>query len=291
MPELPEVELAARRLREQLLGRRIEAVEVLDPKLLVGASPRELDEALVGQAVRAVERRAKHLLLRLSGDRTLLVHLRMTGRFVYGPRPDGPLAHPHRLALSLDGGEWAVFRDPSRFGRFRLCADDELERLPELAALGPDALLEPPGAGALADLARGRRRSIKALLMDQRRIGGLGNICAVEILFRAGIAPWRPAGELSVGEIERIARLIPEYLCWAIERQERRTPIYLGERAAENVFSLYRRAGQPCPRCATPIERTVVAGRGTFYCPGCQPDLEGRSQAMQNAKCNMKNAK
>jgi formamidopyrimidine-DNA glycosylase len=107
--------------------------------------------------------------------------------------------------------------------------------------------------------------------MDQSVIGGLGNICAIEILYRAGIPPDTPAGELTLDELARIAAVTPPYLQWAIDRQSRRELIYLGEPGAENVFAIYRRAGEPCPRCTTPIVRTVIAGRGTFHCPNCQP--------------------
>src|SRR3954451_3049929 len=106
--------------------------------------------------------------------------------------------------------------------------------------------------------------------MDQRLIGGLGNICAIEILYRAGVSPDVPAGELTSEELARIAEGTPPYLRWAIDRQSRRELIYRGEPGAENVFSIYRRAGEPCPRCSTPIRRTVLAGRGTYSCPGCQ---------------------
>src|SRR5262249_51710976 len=103
-----------------------------------------------------------------------------------------------------------------------------------------------------------------------RRLGGLGNICAIEILYRAGVRPDRPAGELTQEELARLAETIPGYLRWAIDRQAEREAIYLGQPGAENGFTLYRRAGEPCPRCAAPIVRTVVAGRGTYSCPICQ---------------------
>jgi formamidopyrimidine-DNA glycosylase len=111
--------------------------------------------------------------------------------------------------------------------------------------------------------------------MDQGILGGLGNICAGEILFRAGLSPERAAGTLTAAEWERLATTIPAYLRWAIAAQEGRPLHYLGERDAENPFALYRRAGTPCPRCGTPIRRVVIAGRGTYLCPKCQ---EGRSR-------------
>ena len=123
----------------------------------------------------------------------------------------------------------------------------------------------------LRELTRASRRSIKTLLMDQRVIGGIGNICASEILYQAGIAPGTPAADLTDAQVREIARITPEFLEWAIDTQSRRDLLYLGEKGAENVFSIYRRAGEACPRCGTPILRTLVGGRGTCHCPTCQP--------------------
>jgi formamidopyrimidine-DNA glycosylase len=270
MPELPEVELAARSLRQWLIGRRVRAVEVLDGKLAGPETAATWSAVLEGQQCQAVERRAKYLLAHFTGGHTLLAHLRMTGRFVHHPYVTPP-PRSERLRLLLDDGAVVGFQDTRRFGCIAVYATSCLEQAPELAALGPDALLEPTSPERLAGLTRGRQQSIKSLLMDQRRIGGLGNICAIEILYRAGIPPGTPAGELTEAELARIAAAIPPYLQWAIDRQSRREVIYLGEPGAENIFSIYRRAGEPCPRCGTPIVRTVIAGRGTFNCPGCQP--------------------
>jgi formamidopyrimidine-DNA glycosylase len=269
MPELPEVELAARSLRQWLVGRRLTALTVLDPKLAGPEEAKRWAAALVGQEAEAVERRAKYLLVRFTGGHTLVAHLRMTGRFVHYPYVTPP-PKAERLRLLLDDGTAVGFQDARRFGRIAVHPTLSVDNLPELASLGPDALLEPTSAPRLAGLAGGTRRSIKALLMDQRGIGGLGNICVIEILYRAGIPPDTPAGDLTETELARIAAATPPYLEWAIDRQSRRELRYLGEPGAENVFSIYRRAGEPCPACGTPILRTVIAGRGTFHCPTCQ---------------------
>jgi formamidopyrimidine-DNA glycosylase len=270
MPELPEVELAARSLRPWLIGQRVTALTVTDAKLAAPEAARRWSAALEGQVCQAIERRAKYLLAHFTGGHTLLAHLRMTGRFVHLTYL-APPARPERLRLHLANETAVSFQDTRRFGRIAVHATARLAALPELSSLGPDALREPTSAERLADLARGKRQSIKALLMDQRRIGGLGNICAIEILYRAGLAPDAPAGQLTERELARLAAAISPYLQWAIERQSRRAVIYLGEPGAENVFSIYRRAGEPCPACGTPIARTVIAGRGTFHCPVCQP--------------------
>jgi formamidopyrimidine-DNA glycosylase len=270
MPELSEVELAARSLREWLIGRRVEALAVLDGKL---ASPPEAERwsaVLCGQACEAVERRAKYLLAHFSNGHTLLAHLRMTGRFVHHTYVTPP-PKSERFRLLLDDGAAVGFQDSRRFGRIAVHPTPAVDDLPELASLGPDALAEPTSAQRLARLAREKERSIKALLMDQRLIGGLGNICAIEILYRAGIPPDASAGDLTEDELARIAAVTLPYLEWAIDRQSRRELLYIGEPGAENVFSIYRRAGEPCPACGTPILRTVIAGRGTFHCPTCQP--------------------
>src|SRR5712692_453303 len=194
----------------------------------------------------------------------------MTGRFVHHTYVTPP-PKSERLRLLLDDGTAVGFQDTRRFGRVAVHPTSAVGDRPELASLGPDALLEPTSTQRLAGLAHGTRRSIKTLLMDQRLISGLGNICAIEILYRAGIPPDTSAGDLTEDELVRIAAAVPPYLQWAIERQSRRELRYLGEPGAENVFSIYRRAGEPCPACGTPIRRTVIAGRGTFHCPTCQP--------------------
>jgi formamidopyrimidine-DNA glycosylase len=270
MPELPEVELVARSLRRWLAGQRVTAVTVLDRKLAEPAESEGWSAALVRQQCEGVERRAKYLLAHFTGGHTLVAHLRMTGRFVHHAYVTAP-PKSERLRLSLEDGSAVGFQDTRRFGRIAVHPTAQVVDLPELASLGPDALLEPTSAQRLAVLCHNARRSIKTLLMDQRLIGGLGNICAIEILYRAGIAPDTPAGDLTEVELARIAALTPPYLEWAIERQSRRELLYIGEPGSENVFSIYRRAGEPCPACATPILRTVVAGRGTFHCPTCQP--------------------
>jgi formamidopyrimidine-DNA glycosylase len=270
MPELPEVELAARSLRRWLVGHRVAAVHVFDPKLAEPAAAEFWSAALAGHECEAVERRAKYLLARFTGGHTLVAHLRMTGRFVHHSYVTEP-PKSERLRLLLDDGTAVGFQDTRRFGRIAVRPTSRVKNLMELASLGPDALVEPTSAERLAALARGKQQSIKAFLMDQRQIGGLGNICAIEILYRAGIPPDAPAGDLSETELSRIAAVIPPYLEWAIDRQSRRELLYIGEPGAENVFSIYRRAGEPCPACGTPIVRTVIAGRGTFHCPTCQP--------------------
>lgn len=269
MPELPEVEIHARNLREWLVGRTVRRAALLDP--LLDPDSTGWAAALAGRAVREVAREAKHLLIHLSGGSTLLAHLRMTGRFLRDAYCAGEPAPPTRFVLDLDDGTRVRFEDRRRFGRLRLEPTARLAEDAELARLGPDALLCPTTPDRLGVLAAGSRRPIKALLMDQRLLGGLGNICAIEILYRCGLHPDEPAGSLGAEAVARLAGAIPPYLEWAIRAQSRRELIYLGEKGAENVFSIYRREGTPCPACGAAIVRTVTAGRGTWWCPGCQP--------------------
>ena len=270
MPELPEVELHRRNLSDWMTGRAVTALEVRDPLL---ASPDEAyrwSTTLVGRRIQRVDRTAKYLLVRANGDITAVIHLRMTGKVLRDDYVAGDVTKHTRLILHLDDRTRLRFEDVRRFGRVWIEPDEGLQNLPELRVLGPDALLDPIIAERLREVARCSRRSIKVLLMDQRVLGGLGNICAIEILFRAGIAPQTPADQLTEAQVARLAAIIPEYLEWAIAAQERRKLLYLGEKGAENVFAIYARTGEPCPRCTAPIVRTVIGGRGTWSCPSCQ---------------------
>lgn len=273
MPELPEVELHARRLRLWTTGRRLVEVCILDPRLQepswAGAAAVDF-EALAGRGITGIERLAKYLFLHLAGGASLLIHLRMTGRLRLMAAGDPPGPHTRAL-LVLDDGAALHFDDPRRFGRLQAVATEALRSLPALTALGPDALDRPVDAAGLAAAGRFSRRPIKALLMDQRVLSGLGNICACEILFRCSLHPATPAASLDAAACELLAAAIPDHLRWAIAAQESREFVYLGERGAENVFSVYRRTGEPCPRCRTPILRARLAGRGTWWCPRCQP--------------------
>ena len=273
MPELPEVEIHVRNLRRWLAGKRLAGYEVLDPLLIEGQDTSHWARVLTEAEVLGVRREAKYLLLDLSGGYTVVAHLRMTGRFVYDAYVAGPPNKFTRLILRLAEGDQVRFEDRRRFGRVWVLPTVEVPDLPELQGLGPDALLQPTSRERLRDLTRGSRRTIKTLLMDQRLIGGIGNICAAEILYRAGVAPDAAAGAITEERLNEISRIIPEFLEWAIDTQSRRELLYIGEKGSENVFTIYRRAGEPCPRCGAEIVRTVVGGRGTYHCPGCQPNL------------------
>jgi formamidopyrimidine-DNA glycosylase len=270
VPELPEVEIHARSLREWLVGRTVRHFEVLDPLLVRDQDISHWPEALAGHAVLEVRRLAKYLFVDLEGGATVVAHLRMTGRFARDTYVAGPTERPTRFVLDLDDQSRVRFEDRRRFGRIWVVATGEELALPELAGIGPDALLEPLNGDQLHEITQRSGRTIKTLLMDQRVIGGIGNIYASEILYQAGVPPDLPSRELSAQQASAIARITPEYLRWAIDVQGRRDLIYLGEKGAENVFHIYRREGTPCPKCGSPIVRTVTGGRGTYSCPTCQ---------------------
>jgi formamidopyrimidine-DNA glycosylase len=269
MPELPEAEVCARNLRAWMRGQRIAGVEAPDARTLANKSPAEWDAALRGRRCVHVTRRAKYLLIPFEGEQWVIAHLGMTGKFVLVEAGAAEPAHVCFRFL-LEDGRRVVFRDMRRFGRLWLLPAAAVEQMPRLARLGPDAYQQPPTWQQLADRARGTRRAVKAWLMDQTVIGGLGNICASEILFRARIAPTRAVDSLRKEEWERLAATIPAYLQWAIQAQAGPEITYIAERRNANPFSIYGRAGEPCPGCGAPLSRSTIAGRSTFHCPRCQ---------------------
>ncbi len=269
MPELPEVETVRASLATLLTGRTLERVEIRDGRLTRPLPPEEVAAELEGERVASVERRGKYLMLRLESGRVLLVHLRMTGGF------RGAEETPHvRAVLTLDDGRQVAYRDVRRFGTWLLVEPDELE--PYLAArLGEEPLGRRFGPKALAARLAGRRAPIKAALLDQRTVAGLGNIYADEALWRARIHPLTPAGEVPADRIPALHKAIRDALRMGIARQGATLRDYAqpdGRRGRmQDEFKVYGREGEPCDRCGTPIEKTRAGGRGTWYCPTCQP--------------------
>jgi len=264
MPELPEVETERGRLAARLEGRRIAAARIDDHRLTRPEEPAWIAGALDGEHVDAVEHRGKYLLLRLRSGQVLLIHLRMTGGFRYGP------ATHERAVLELDDGSRIAYRDLRRFGTWRLLEPEEAAE--HLAIrLGPEPLEPQFTAAFLAGRLAGRRAPVKAAILDQRTVAGLGNIYADEALWHARIHPLRPAGELSPDEIKALRRGIRTALRRGIRRQgaDLGDGTYAGGRM-QHEFRVYGRLGEPCDRCGTPIEKTRAGGRGTWFCSGCQ---------------------
>ena len=278
MPELPEVETVRRMLEESVRGRTIRSVTLSGLRLRERIPP-TLPRRLRGRTVERVERTAKFLLVGLDGGLTLLSHLGMSGRWLVlrpGERP--ALPHVHVRIRFTDGtGLW--FQDVRRFGLLRLVPTPELSRDPALSRLGPDPVAAPPTGESLRAVARGSRTAVKLFLMDQRRIAGLGNIYASEVLHRAGLDPRRRAGALSAREWETVATEIRTVLAEAIERMGTTFSSYRtvwGEPGQYGeLLRVYDRAGEPCLRCGTPVRRIVQGQRSTFYCPSCQGGRPG----------------
>jgi formamidopyrimidine-DNA glycosylase len=273
MPELPEVETVRRRLEPLLVGRRFDGVEILDLRLTRPEDPLEVAAELVGERVEAVDRRGKYLLIRFESGRVLLVHLRMTGSLLHVA--GAPEDDPHRRArIELDDGTELVYRDVRRFGTWSLAEPGETEPYLD-ARLGREPLAQAFTTKRLGEALAGRRAPVKAAILDQRRLAGVGNIYADEALWRARIHPQRPAGELDEGELRALHRGIRAALKAGIARQgatlrDYRTPDG-GSGRMQHEFKVYGREGEPCERCGRPIEKTRAAGRGTWFCPNCQP--------------------
>lgn len=274
MPELPEVETVRRMLAATTPGRRIAHAAV--SRLRLRSAPlASLPAKLEGRVFATPRRTGKFLFLDFEGPDTLLSHLGMSGRWLFGPAgtpPDASLPHVH-LRLAFADGAWLWYQDVRRFGMLRVVAKERLARDPSVRLLGPDPLVEPPTGESLRALARGARVSVKNFLLDQRRIAGLGNIYVSEILFRAWIDPRRRAGTLTGPEWTRIAAEIGPVLEHAIARMGTTFSTYRtiwnepGQYGEQLL--VYDRAGEPCRRCGTPIRRIVQGGRATFFCPEC----------------------
>ena len=273
MPELPEVETVRRQIAPVLEGATITRAEILDQRLTRPVDPTVVADALVGERIAAVERRGKYLLWRLASGRTLVVHLRMTGSLRHAPTGGLPDDTYRRARLVLDTGAEIGYRDVRRFGTWELLDASHLR--PYLASrLGPEPLAPSFTTLRLGSLLAGRRAPVKAFLLDQRRLAGVGNIYADEALWRARIHPLRPGGELDADEVSRLHRAVRASLRRGVELQGSTLRDYAAPDGSiggmQREFHVYGRLGEPCDRCGHPIERIVVGGRGTWLCPRCQ---------------------
>jgi formamidopyrimidine-DNA glycosylase len=289
VPELPEVETVVRDLRPMVVGRRIG--QVVRPSRLSLRSPwqPEWDGQLRGQTIHAVERRGKWIILRLDGESSLVVHLGMTGQFTVVPA-EGPIdAHTH-LIFPLEGGRKKAgarqlrFRDSRRFGSARLFATEaDVKAFFVEAGLGPEPF-------DLVRIVWRRRlqetsRCIKAVLLDQQVVAGVGNIYADEALFEARLHPATVARELTPTESDRLRSAITNVLRRAIEQRGSSIRDYIGgsgQRGGyQDEFRVYGRTGKACRRCKTAIASVRLGGRTAHYCPACQPAPEVKAQLRQ----------
>jgi len=284
MPELPEVETIRRQLAPRVTDRTIVEAEVLDPLWCARHAPGEIETALRGERIEGVVRRGKYLVLELEGERFLVMHLRMTGNFLWVSRQADEPGRLHlRVRLTLDDGNRLLFVDQRRFGTGVVV--DGREALGRYLAerVGPEPLEPAFTPDVLANAARGRKAPVKAFLLDQRRVAGVGNIYADEALFRARIHPLRPAGRLRRHEIDRLHSGIIEALEAGIDRQGASIDNYRDANGArgsmQDVFLVHLREGEPCVRCGRPVVKMVAAGRGTYICRHCQPAPRARRAA------------
>jgi formamidopyrimidine-DNA glycosylase len=274
MPELPEVETIRRGLAARLEGRRLARVEARRPDLRIPL-PADFARRLEGRRVETVGRRAKYLLLRMEDDTTLIAHLGMSGRLVILPPGNGvPLdVHDHVILESEDGDE-VRFNDARRFGLMTLAAAGELDAHPLLASLGPEPLGNDFNGPALAAALAGKRTPIKAALLDQRIVAGIGNIYACEALHRAGISPRRLACTVQGARAERLMGAVRDILREAIDAGGSSLRDYVqasGELGYfQHSWAVYGREGEPCPGCGRPVRRLAQSGRSTFHCTACQ---------------------
>jgi formamidopyrimidine-DNA glycosylase len=270
MPELPEVETYVRELEPELQARSIVHAHVFWPRIIAEPSVPEFIEAIRGQRFAHFDRRGKYMLLGMESQLTLIVHLRMTGELHLHPPAVESDKHTH-VVLDLDDGRSLHYRDQRKFGRLWLV--DDPKRI--VQRLGPEPLSSAFTSETLAQQVAGRSASIKSLLLDQAVVAGVGNIYADEALFRAGIHPLRPGGELTPDELARLHRGLQIVLRRGIELKGSSLQNYvrLGglQGSYQEEHQVFRKEGAPCPRCGQPIQRIVVAQRSTHFCANCQP--------------------
>jgi formamidopyrimidine-DNA glycosylase len=271
VPELPEVETIRRNLAPHVEGRVLERLEVLDPRWCRPLAPGELAGGLEGRTVTRLARRGKYLVWELSGDVFLLVHLRMTGTLLLDP----PGAPPHTRVWFTLGEHRLAFVDPRRFGTGELAVGPEALDAFFATRLGEEPF-SPAFTGAhLHALTRVSRAPIKAFLLDQRKIAGVGNIYADEALFRAGIHPLRPANRLTRAQAQALRDAVVASLAAGIAAKgatidDFRDP-YGVQGSFQDQFLVHLREGEPCPQCGRAVRKLRAAGRGTYVCESCQP--------------------
>jgi formamidopyrimidine-DNA glycosylase len=301
VPELPEVETVCRQLEPEIEGRSVERLEVLDARWCRPMPPRQLEKAVAGTTIEGLGRRGKYLLLALDGERTLVMHLRMTGNLVLVEGEDKldpsegmrlyegerSTSERHlRARFALDDGRELWFTDPRRFGEAFLIDDADFEA--RFERLGVEPLSGDFTPQLLAAVSAGRTAPLKSFLLDQSRVAGVGNIYADEALFRARLHPLSPAGSMKPEHHEALRDAVVAALEAGIDRGGASIDDYRdgrGEKGAmQDEFLVHTREGEPCPNCGEPIVRIVVSGRSTYYCPRCQVRLRKRPRRRRPAR-------
>ena len=267
MPELPEVETIKNELLPWIVGQSFTQVTIFDTALVPDSSAEEFRHKLIGQTIQSLERRGKYLIFNLA-NQALIMHFRMTGVLLLNPKGIDRYA---RAVFHFSNRNRLVFNDLRRFGVMRLVENVDTV----VGKLGPEPLSESFTPEILAKLLKKHHLPIKAALIDQNLIAGIGNMYADEALFAARIHPLRKAGALSAHEIQSLYRSIREVLLSAIGNKGASVDTYVrpgGQIGTAHFhFQVAHRGGEPCPLCHTPIERILVRNRGTYFCPNCQP--------------------
>ena len=275
MPELPEVEHVVRALRRAVLGRQIVATEIHLPKLIAPTSRSVFNAKLKGSRISGLGRRGKFILIELDSGKVLVVHLRMTGKFLVLTPDDSLPPHAHAV-FYLDDERRLVFRDQRQFGVMKLVANSRLSKTKGISELAPEPFSDEFSVGYLKDTLARSRRTLKTLLLDQTKVLGLGNIYAAEALFRAGINPFKTASDLSGRRVGRLHQAIRDVLRAAVSGSstsrinlENPNGFSYGE-AFGKVWQVYEREGLTCFKCGARIRRLTHGGRSTYWCPRCQ---------------------
>ncbi|MCO6512439.1 MAG: bifunctional DNA-formamidopyrimidine glycosylase/DNA-(apurinic or apyrimidinic site) lyase [Aridibacter famidurans] len=275
MPELPEVEIVARSLSELLTGKKIAAAALYREKLSPAHSPESFAEKLSGKTIETVGRRGKHILLGLSGGTTLIVHLRMSGRFtLLGTGEENP-KFTHAEFFFRDD-ERLVFEDQRHFGYMNIAETVRLHETPEIRKLAPEPFSEEFSIGYLKEVLRSTKRPVKEVLLDQTKVCGLGNIYAAESMFLARVHPAVEARKISPVKARRLHTAIRHVLAESIEaglaarldRSNIENRYFNG--STNGGWLVYDREGEPCANCGRKLRRIRQSGRSTVFCPGCQ---------------------
>jgi formamidopyrimidine-DNA glycosylase len=274
VPELPEVETIKRHLAPQVEGRTIVRLEIPDPRWCDPAPPDEVAAAVEGRRVERLVRFGKYLDWELEHEVHVVMHLRMTGNILFLP-PGNPEPRYVRVRIELDSGDRALFTDPRRFGTGVVLLGNAARDEYFSARLGVEPLSPDFTADALRAMARDRRQPVKAFLLTQERIAGVGNIYADEALFRARIHPQRPVGTLRRPQLEALREAVIESLNQGIDAKGASIDDFRHPDGAKGSFQdrflIHLREGEPCVRCGTTVKKMRAAGRGTYVCERCQP--------------------
>ena len=273
MPELPEVETIRRQLAPEIEGRRLDRIHILDPRWCEPAPPEEVAQAVEGRRIERLDRRGKWLIWELADEVHLVMHLRMTGNLLLVPPGDTDRRFL-RVRIDLDDGRHVLFSDARRFGTGVVllghdAVHDYFAGRVGIEPLGPDFTAE-----ALKGMASGRKAPVKAFLLSQERVAGVGNIYADEALWLSKIHPLRPVGTLKPKQLDSLRGSVVQVLHAGIDAKGATIDDYRDAAGAEgsfqDAFQVHLREGEPCPRCGATIRKIRAAGRGTYFCPRCQ---------------------